>query len=61
MEEIMEFLGEVVFLGLIFSLIFGLGFWVGYEGTYEFDNQISPTEITVNQQTGDTTFVYIMK
>lgn len=51
--------------GLV-SLIFLVGiFYFGWlcrsEIPYEFNHRIEPTQIMVNQQTGDTTFVYIME
>lgn len=53
----MEELGVIMFL----SLLIGVGYWVGYEDTYEFDHRIEPTKIKINQTTNDTTFVYIME
>jgi len=38
-----------------------IGFKDGYQDIYEYKTRINPSEITINQQTGDTTFVYIME
>lgn len=53
----MEGLGVIA---LLFLLI-GVGHWIGYKDTYEFDHRIEPTKIEINPTTNDTTFVYIME
>jgi len=51
---------ELGVIGFVF-LLMGASYWIGYENTYEFDHPIQPTKIEINQQTNDTTFVYIME
>lgn len=49
----------VVALGLTGMYFAGLK--DGSQDRYEYKTRIEPSEITINQQTGDTTFVYIME
>ena len=53
----------MIALGIWGAFVIGenIGFNIGYKNRYEYNHRINPTEITINQQTGDTTFVYIMK
>ena len=37
------------------------GFVLGRTSIHQYNHRIEPTEIKINQQTGDTTFVYIME
>lgn len=58
----MEGLGLKLMMGVtLITIGFAIGTLIVRYKDFKFDHRIYPTEIRINQQTGDTTFVYIMK
>ena len=59
-----EFFGRNSVIAMIILcalMVFQIGMLVGYQERFEFNHRINPVEIIINQQTNDTTFVYIME